>query len=174
MGEGRPADVSADTSADGEWLTIPAAARRLGVSPRAIRGRITRSTIEWKPAGNVGKLVLVRSGETSADASADAFEDEADQLREELMEARERAARAEGELAGVRQALEREWALVEQERVRADRLEAEATKLRDRAGTAEGEAGALRDALIDLSQRLDTATAALVEAHRPWWRRLLG
>lgn len=45
-----------DNPEDGEWLSVAAAAKRLGVSPRAIRGRIDRGTIRWKPAGNTGKL----------------------------------------------------------------------------------------------------------------------
>jgi hypothetical protein len=47
------------TSQGGDWLSINAAARRLGVTPKAIRGRIERGTIEWRPAGNRGKQVLV-------------------------------------------------------------------------------------------------------------------
>jgi hypothetical protein len=109
--------MGAEQSADGEWLTIPAAARRLGVSPRAIRGRITRGTIEWKPAGNAGKLVLVQASDVSADASADGPADEVEQLREELMAARERAVKAEAENAVLREVLAREQA-------RGDRLEA--------------------------------------------------
>lgn len=46
---------------DGEWLSINAAAKRLGVTPKAIRGRIERGTIEVRPAGNRGREVLVTS-----------------------------------------------------------------------------------------------------------------
>lgn len=46
---------------EGEWLSINAAARRLGVTPKAIRGRIERGTIEWRAAGNRGREVLVTS-----------------------------------------------------------------------------------------------------------------
>ena len=44
---------------DGEWLSINAAARRLGVTATAIRNRIKRGTLEARPNGNFGKLVRV-------------------------------------------------------------------------------------------------------------------
>ena len=43
----------------GTWLTITEAARRLGVTPKAIRNRIHHNTIEWRSAGNRGREVLV-------------------------------------------------------------------------------------------------------------------
>lgn len=42
-----------------EWLSINAAARRLGVTATAIRNRIKRGTLETRPNGNFGKLVRV-------------------------------------------------------------------------------------------------------------------
>jgi hypothetical protein len=65
---------------------------------RAIRGRIRRGTIEWKAAGNTGKLVRVPDADPSADDVEDGPEDEPDQLREELMEAREQLAAAKASL----------------------------------------------------------------------------
>jgi hypothetical protein len=104
----------------GEWLSVAAAARRLGVSPRAVRSRIERSTIRWRPAGNSGKLVWLTSGETSAEPSGDeAAEDELAVLRLELADAREKltaalvaAARAEGEAGALRDSRDRERDLV--------------------------------------------------------------
>ena len=46
-------------SLDEEWLTIHAAARRLGVTPTAIRNRIKRGTLQTRPNGNFGRLVRV-------------------------------------------------------------------------------------------------------------------
>jgi hypothetical protein len=100
-----------DEPEDGEWLSVAAAAKRLGVSPRAIRGRIDRGTIRWKPAGNIGKLVLVRPEDTAAEdqggASTDeqrgVSKDEMDRLREELTEARISQARAEERAAALRE-----------------------------------------------------------------------
>lgn len=87
---------------DGEWLTVAAAARRLGVSPRAIRGRIDRGTIPSKPNGNAGKLVLVHPGEASGDRPEEGPGDELELLREELVEARVTIARLEGQVEAAR------------------------------------------------------------------------
>ena len=45
-------------SLDDEWLSVNAAARRIGVTPTAIRNRIKRGTLEVRN-GNFGKLVRV-------------------------------------------------------------------------------------------------------------------
>jgi hypothetical protein len=42
-----------------EWCSINEAARRLGITPTAIRNRIKRGTLEHRPNGNAGKLVRV-------------------------------------------------------------------------------------------------------------------
>lgn len=110
MGENEPQD--------GEWLPVSTAARRLGISPRALRGRIDRGTVQWKQAGNTGKLVLIRPEDVAAEEDRDASQDEMDRLRDELAEERIGRARAEERAAALREALDREQA-------RADRLEAE-------------------------------------------------
>ena len=98
-----------DTSGDGEWLTIAAAARRLRVSPRAIRGRIARGTIAWKPQGNTGRLVQVTGTVPSGNGDEDGPGDDAELelLREELTEARIAAARAEERAAALRELADR-------------------------------------------------------------------
>ena len=110
MGESEPQD--------GEWLPVSTAARRLGISPRALRGRIDRGTVQWKQAGNTGKLVLVRAEDVAAEEDRGASQDEIDRLRDELSKERIGRARAEERAAALREALDREQA-------RADRLEAE-------------------------------------------------
>jgi hypothetical protein len=94
-------EASGNNTEDGPWLTVAEAARRLRVSPRAVRGRIRRGTLRWKAAGNAGKLVQLPSGDASGDVSAgdpgnavDALF-EIEMLREELAEARVAQARAE-------------------------------------------------------------------------------
>lgn len=114
---------SADTIEDGEWLTIAAAARRLRISPRAIRGRIDRGTIEWRAAGNTGKLVLIRPADASADGPEDDPQDEIDRLKEELTESRLAQARLEERARLLRESLERE-------RARVDALEEEMREMR--------------------------------------------
>jgi hypothetical protein len=54
-GEARPGD----SPGAGEWLSVNAAAKRLGITPKAVRNRIAREAIPWRPAGNQGRQVLV-------------------------------------------------------------------------------------------------------------------
>jgi hypothetical protein len=44
---------------DESWCSINEAARRLGVTPTAIRNRVKRGTLPARPNGNFGKLVKV-------------------------------------------------------------------------------------------------------------------
>src|SRR5689334_231896 len=92
---------SADGPGDGgEWLSIAAAARRLGVTPRAIRNRVERGTIRWRAHGNFGREVLVtldmaspgdgtsdRQGTDPEDHQGDRPRDSADQPRALLRDA---------------------------------------------------------------------------------------
>jgi hypothetical protein len=43
----------------GTWLPIAEAARRLGITPKAIRNRIQHDSIEWRVAGHRGREMLV-------------------------------------------------------------------------------------------------------------------
>ena len=132
MGEdgtrGMPGDGTGSAAGDGEWLSVAAAARRLGVTPRSVRGRIARGTLVWKPNGNAGKLVRVpfwaQPGGGPEDVPGDAPGGslgvdalELELLRGELTEALVAAARAEERAVALQSQLDREVA-------RADRLEA--------------------------------------------------
>ena len=107
------AEQSGGPSADGSWLTVGAAARRLGISPRAVRGRIARGTLEWRPLGNTGREVLVPDAEASRDGTGDASRDDPGDamelalLREDLVEARIAQARAEERAAALRELADR-------------------------------------------------------------------
>jgi hypothetical protein len=48
-----------DHDDDKDWCSINEAARRLRVTPTAIRNRIKRGTLQTKPNGNHGRLVRV-------------------------------------------------------------------------------------------------------------------
>lgn len=145
--QGRPGDGQ---EVEGEWLPIATAARRLGISPKAIRGRIERRTIAWKQDGNRGRLVLVQPwdgprdapGEDEGEEHDEDVRQERDQLQEELGEARVRIGRLE-------------------EQVKA----AQAVAVADVA-TAEAKVEARDMVIAELKEML-------AEARRPWWRRWL-
>ena len=111
------AEQSGGPSGDGSWLTVGAAARRLGISPRAVRGRIARGTLAWRPLGNTGREVLVPDAEASRDGTGDTSRDvvgddpgdamELALLREELVEALVGMARAEERAAALRELADR-------------------------------------------------------------------
>ncbi len=62
-GEGNGSETHSDTVRETVWLTVPDAARKLGVSSTAIRNRVKRGTLESKPNGNRGVLVKIANGE---------------------------------------------------------------------------------------------------------------
>jgi chromosome segregation ATPase len=145
------------------------AAERTGLTVDALRKRILKGKLE-RVKGNDG---LVRVRLTTADMEAlklgegqtkPSPSDENGQaikaLEAEATALRERAAKAEGESATLRERME-------SERARADRAETERDAARDEreaarvaAASAEGEAKGLR--------------LALEEARRPFWRRWWG
>jgi hypothetical protein len=147
---------SGETSGEGPWLTIAAAARQLKVTPRAIRSRIARGTIEWKAAGNTGKLVRVPPGEAAGPAPGETSGEawEVAILREELSEAR-------GQVESLQAKLDASEAVR-----KAQVFAAEAV--------AEARVEALRELAGRLTSELAEARAQIAEANRPWWRRLIG
>ena len=151
-----PADLSgtgprtAPGDGSGTWVPVAEAARRLGVSTRAIRKRIERGTLAARPRGNEGREVFLRdgtgagpvpeqgprtgagTGESSGPAQLEAVLEVA-RLEVRLAE-REAAAKVETELRGTVAALRATVtdlrATVAAERARADRLEAVLTEAR--------------------------------------------
>jgi hypothetical protein len=107
MGQGDSGETSREQVGEGEWLSVAAAARRLRVTPRAIRSRIEHGSIKWKAAGNSGKLVLIEPGEAPG-------EDETELLRERLTAALVAQAKAEATAAVLRESLDRERALIDE------------------------------------------------------------
>jgi hypothetical protein len=119
----------------GEWVTIAEAARRIGITPKAVRERVRHGTLAWKPHGNVGRLVLVTEpprepsaspgepprphGESGDEGAAELVAD----LREALAEERVARARAEGRL-------EAELRRADELRAERDRLEADLREAR--------------------------------------------
>src|SRR4051812_5038373 len=134
----------------GEWVTVAEAARRIGITPKAVRERIRHGSLEWKPHGNAGRLVLVTepTREPPGEPTNDTGEELAE-LRDALAEERVARARVEGELGAERRHSASLAVLLADARDLADRRKAD-----HRATVAE-----LR--------------AELVELRRPWVLRLI-
>jgi hypothetical protein len=151
----------------GEWLSIAEAARRLGVTPKAIRNRLERGTLEWRPAGNHGREVFIRPGTEPGDGPDNRPEDgqgtdpdygpgdrpETVSLMVQVARLEERQAaieaRAKAEIEALRGQLEVEIA--------ARNAVIEQT----------------REALAKAEARADRLEAALAEARRPWLAKVL-
>ena len=160
------------------WLTYQQAGDALGMSAEAARQRARRLGWRTQP-GNEGRaLVLVPDGMEVRPRRPPVQPPGQPPVQTaeaaELVELRERAARAEGESATLREQVESERgragraeaerdaarAEASAERARAAQAEREREEARIRAAAAEGEAKGLRE--------------ALAEARRPFWRRWLG
>lgn len=135
---------------DSDWCSVAEAARRLGVTPTAIRNRIKRRTLETKPNGNHGHLVRVpltvpkpvpvTSPEPVPEPLPSPVEAE---LRTQLADIGGRFATAQA-------------ALVE---------------LAREAGASKAEVAGLAAQIIDVKADRDRWHEI---ATRPWWRRLVG
>jgi hypothetical protein len=99
----------------GTWLTVAEAARRLGVTPKAIRNRIKHSSLESRPRGNAGREVFVPDDMEQGDDEEDSPGTLALHVQVARLEERLAASeRREGELSSA----------VAKSEARADRLEA--------------------------------------------------
>jgi hypothetical protein len=131
-----------DNGADTSWLSLDEAGQRLGLSKDALRKRIARGRLEARLGNDGTTRVLVTSatlpgpGLDGAGQALDSPElvrlavqlDDAlerlESVTRELMEARERAARAEGAAETLSGRVQDVSATLAAERARADRLEA--------------------------------------------------
>ncbi len=168
--------------------TYEQAAAALGIQPEAVRARLRRGALRRGPLTNdkrptvllsPAEIAAIRAGirpphpeatPESGPASA-GRPDERDRtiqaLEADAAALRERAGRAEGESATLRERME-------SERERADRAEARAGQAeaeRD-AARAEREAAKVAEAAAEGEAR--GLREALSEARRPFWRRWLG
>ena len=152
-GESHPTDNQAD---DG-WCSINEAARRLGVTPTAIRNRIKRRTLKTKPNGNHGHLVWVPRPvsptvpETMTPTVLGTVDPLVPELRGRIGELQTRLSAAQDELIAMARNL--------------GAAQSEITALQ--AQTAEARAD--RDAWRLQAERLATPAP-----RRSWWRRLAG
>ena len=109
-------------------MSVREAARRLGVTPKAVRDRIKHGSLQARPKGNLGREVLLPPGMAvreidgelpgeAATALPGENAGEVAELLEEMAGLRHALGRAEGELAA-------KDALVAELRARAERAEA--------------------------------------------------
>ena len=99
----------------GAWLTVAEAARRLGVTPKAIRNRIKHHSLLSRPRGNAGREVFVPDDMEPGDDEGDSPGTLALHVQVARLEERLAAGeRREGELVAALAKVE----------ARADRLEA--------------------------------------------------
>jgi hypothetical protein len=168
-----------DNDNDDVWCSINEAARRLGVTPTAIRNRIKRGTLQTKPNGNHGRLVRVPRPISSPipltvpDTVPPIVSDTVPLTVTQTFQARitDLEARADE----LRLDVERERTERLQERERADRLTDEVANLARQLARTVEEAAARERALTKAG---DDAIALRMELEalksRPWWRRLVG
>jgi hypothetical protein len=168
-----------DDGNDEDWCSINEAARRLGVTPTAIRNRIKRGTLQTKPNGNHGRLVRVPRPVPSPipltvpEAVPPIVPDTVPLTVTETFQAR--IADLEARADELRADVERERGERLQERERADRLTSEVANLaRQLASTVEE--AAVRERALTKAGEEAIALRMELEAlkSRPWWRRLVG
>src|SRR3954451_24874789 len=147
-----PPDPSRPDPVPAEWLPVAEAARRLGVSEKAVRNRIKRGTLDWRPAGNHGREVLATGGGGRRDRTGPG----------------PRTGPAGRDGTGPGADLGR---LVEAGAELGRELSAAlptAAADREARARAEGRAEVLDAALAKAEGRADRLETALAEARRPW------
>lgn len=168
---------------DDAWCSINEAARRLGVTPTAIRNRIKRGTLQTKPNGNHGRLVHVPrpvpspvplpAVSTVTDTAVNTVPltvTETYRARIADLETRADELRADVERERGERFQERERA--DQERARADRLTDEVASLARQLTNTINQA---QQEAATNAARIDAMKAELEAIRsRPWWRRLAG
>lgn len=174
-------DLPPTTSLDDDWCSINEAARRLGVTPTAIRNRLNRGTLEVRPNGNFGRLVYVPKPvpltvtptvpDTVTEPESDALERITDvlvaELRDRISELQARATAAEAERVATQQEAAQERAAMAQERERVQAALVDTTQRLDRLReTREADLNRHRQEVDELRRELDDLR------RRPWWRRL--
>ncbi len=119
MAEGEP----------GAWMPLADASRRLGLTVDALRHRVRKGELDSR-RGNDGRVLVLVGGEPPAsERIADAGAELA-LLRDELADVASRASRAEGEMAGLREALAEDRGALAAERAGRERLEAQLAEAR--------------------------------------------
>src|SRR5215210_6408879 len=165
------------------WMTYPATAAALGMTPESVRQRARRE--HWrKQLGNDGKALILVPADTDRIPAGDA-EGEAPgarpvkrpELGTVITALRDRLADLEARATELRADLDRERGERLQERDRADRLTHEITSLAQQLAKAVQDAANrerdLRDLAATDSARLAAITVEMQSLKaRSWWRRI--
>jgi hypothetical protein len=170
---------------DDAWCSVNEAARRLEVTPTAIRNRIKRGTLKTKPNGNIGHLVYVPRPVTPTvtlpapgTVSPTVMEPVTPTVPEPPAADPQAVVDAlNAHLDTLKAMVVRAESTVEVERTRADRERDRAAELMARVESLlaersclEVEAARARGVADDVAE-----LRALVERmRRPWWKRLVG
>ena len=128
----------------GEWVSVAEAARRLRISPRAVRDRVKHRSLTARPRGNAGREVFLPGTASSRETT--------------------------GETAAILPGASGEEApRPPRETSAADAV----AELRHALGRAEGELAAELRRSADLAATVEHLRAELAEARRPWLARVL-
>ena len=153
-------------SLDDEWFSVNAAARRIGVTPTAIRNRIKRGTLEVRN-GNFGKLVRVPlTVPALTPEEREPLTLTVTDLRNHVETLKAALAKAEGELEGLRGRAAQLAGLEAQ----GEALHKAARLLRAQADEVRVD----RDYWREQARQLALSQQQLLQARTPrrwWWRR---
>ncbi|MGF7213731.1 hypothetical protein GGE65_008381 [Skermanella aerolata] len=159
--------------AEEDWCSVSEAARRLGVTPTAIRNRIKRGTLEHRPNGNSGKLVRVPLTVPVTVAPTVTLTVPEPLGRTVPLTVPDTYA---GEIAALRDLAAERLARVERAESRADRLDTEVDRLRLELDKEREE----RQRLVRVIEEQAAAVRSQGEhiklltdqrERRPWWQR---
>jgi hypothetical protein len=140
-------------------LTIQEAARQLGISEGAVRKRVTRKTLRHDKDDDGRVYVYLDAGDRrGVDGGQD---DGVDPNSNALI------SRLEGEVAFLRDQVQRQQEIIAQQAVTMRQLTAASQEASEAAETVEEEAA-------DSVEPRSAAGGAQEGARRPWWRRVLG
>lgn len=94
---GTMAEADGEHPGDGEWLSVAAAARQLGISRKAVMLRIAQGSLEWRPEADHGRPIRIPSWANPIDIPG-----ELARMQIEITELRARIKHLESEAVAAR------------------------------------------------------------------------
>lgn len=163
------ADQPTDRKTDRLRLTVPEAAKALGISPEAVRNRLSRRTLDSeKVNGTVHVLIdrdMVRHTDDRPNGTPDDVSSDMPGRDELVDELRDRIGYLERQVEEEREARRRADTLLARLMDRVPELEAPETRQEDAQDSTNGAAG---------PRPPTSSTSPQNAAQRPWWRRVFG